>query len=104
MRWENRGDGWELGGFEKVSYHIHLAPEEVPEPFDAQDVAQLAEILPRVRQAFYGHGRSSFNRVANGLNFFETGYRLDWGPVRFVMFTTALESLFITKDGSITKR
>lgn len=109
LGWEKRGTEWELRGFEKVGFDVYHAPGELEEPlllesFSATDVASVAEIMPRVRRAYVAHGRDRFNRVANALNFFETGYRSNFPPVRFVVFTTALESLFITSDESISRQ
>jgi hypothetical protein len=104
LGWENRNNGWELRGFEKVGFDAYTAPEEPLRPFSAADAGSLAELMPRVRQAYSAHGRGRFNRVANALNFFETGYRSNWDVVRFVVFTTALESLFITSDKMVSRQ
>lgn len=104
LGWENREGDWDLRGFEKVGFDVYTAPEESLEAFTAADVASLAEIMPQVRQAYSAHGSGRFNRVANALNFFETGYRSNWDMVRFVVFTTALESLFITSDKGVSRQ
>jgi len=98
LGWERRNQGWELRGFEKVGFDAYDAPEEPMEDFSGADLDRLAEILPRIRQAYATHGQGSFSRVANALNFFEMGYRSQMAEVRFVLFTTALESLFVTSD------
>ncbi len=104
LGWENRKGGWELRTIEKTGFDIWIAPEEHLEDFAAVDLALLTEMTPRVRQAYTTHGNGDFNRIANALNFFETGYRTEWGEVRFVVFTTALESLFITSDDGIGRQ
>lgn len=104
LGWEKRGTDWELRGFEKVGFDVYRAPEEDLEDFSAADVASLAEMMPRIRRAYAAHGGGHFNRVANALNFFETGYRSNWDVVRFVVFTTALESLFITSDERVSRQ
>ena len=98
LRWENRDGTWELAGFNKVGFDIYTAREEDLEPFDAADLAILLKMMPRVYDAYSTHGGERFNRVANALNFFEMGYRLFVVDVRFVIFTTSLESLFVTSD------
>jgi hypothetical protein len=103
LRWEYRGGTWEIGGVQKGS-EIYPGPSEPLESFNEADVALLARMMPRVRLAYSAHGWGHFNRVANGLNFFEMGYRSNWPPVRFVVFTTALESLFVTSDDSIGRQ
>lgn len=103
LRWEFRGGSWEVGGLQKGS-EIYPGPSEPSESFNERDVALLASMMPRVRLAYSAHSWGHFNRVANGLNFFEMGYRSNWPPVRFVVFTTALESLFVTSDDSLSRR
>lgn len=87
-----------------MGFDIYTAPEESLEAFSAADVASLTEMMPRVRQAYTAHGGGRFNRVANALNFFEMGYRSNWDAVRFVVFTTALESLFITSEQGVSRQ
>ncbi len=98
LGWEKREEGWMLRGFQKGGFDTYMAPGENPETFRPRDIAALAGILAQIRQAYTAHSAHSFNRVANALNFCETGYRANWWPVRFVVFTTALESLFVTSD------
>ncbi len=105
LRWEKHDIDWKLAGFGNVGFEIYHAPDEAPlETFSDSDVAALVEIMPRVRHAYFAWRRDGFNRVANALNFFETGYRSNWAPVRFVLFTTALESLFITSDVGVSRQ
>ncbi len=104
LRWENRGGIWQLPGLLKAGFDVYHAEEEHLDDFSTEDVASLGEMMPRVRQAYTIHGQRDFNRVANSLNFFEAGYRSNWTPVRFVMFTTALESLFITSDDGVGRQ
>ncbi len=102
LRWENRDGTWKLAGFEKVGFDTYNAQEEDFEPFGAADLAILRKMMPRVNDAYSAHGGHRFNRVANALNFFELGYRSRVADVRFVLFTTALESLFVTSDRSVS--
>ncbi len=104
LGWENRGGIWQLRGFFKAGFDVYHAEEEWFEPFTTEDVTSLREMMSRVHQAYIAHGQGDFNRVANSLNFFESGYRSNWIPVRFVMFTTALESLFITSDDGVGRQ
>ena len=104
LRWENRDGTWELAGFQKVGFDIYTAREEEIEPFGAADLATLLRMMPRVYDAYSAHGGADFNRVANALNFFEMGYRSFVGEVRFIVFTTALESLFVTSNRGASKQ
>lgn len=103
LGWENREGTWELRRFYKAGFSVYLATEEEDEDvFRVDDIRVLTEMMPRVRQAYSAHGGGRFNRVANALNFFEMGYRSEVAEVRFVLLTTALESLFVTSDRGIS--
>lgn len=103
LGWERRGGSWELRRFCKSGFSVHLATEEEDEDvFGVDEIRTLTEMMPRVLRAYSGHGGGRFNRVANALNFFEMAYRSAVAEVRFVLLTTALESLFVTSDQSIS--
>ncbi len=104
LGWENRQGTWELRRFHKVGFDVYSAQDESTEDFDPQDIDFLMGIMPRVYEAYSTHGGTNFNRVANALNFFEMGYRTFVAEVRFVLFTAALESLFVTSKSQISKR
>lgn len=106
LRWEDRAGGWRLEGLEKLGFSVYRAPDEhlCLQPFSAADVVSLAEMLPRIRQAYASHDGGCFHRVANALNFFEMGYRYGVAEVRFVLFVTVLESLFVTSDGGVSRQ
>jgi len=103
LDWDDSGIG-KLVGFRKGGFDIYRAPDERFEDFEATDVASLATLMPRVRQAIMTHTWGPFNRVANALNFYETGYRMNSGEMRFILFATSLESLFVTSNRGVSRQ
>jgi len=105
LDWAYSGRSSQLTGFRKGAFEVYIHREErFLEEFKANDITLLATMVPRIRRTFIGHQWGSFNRIGNALNYFETGYRMNSAEMRFSLFATSLETLFVTSERSVSRQ